>query len=48
MHEASSLIAPILSVRDLKVHFRIKAGGAWPWSPARILKAVDGLSLIHI
>jgi len=48
MHEASSLIAPILSVRDLKVYFRIKAGGAWPWSPARILKAVDGISFdIH-
>jgi oligopeptide transport system ATP-binding protein len=34
---------PILSVRDLKVHFRIKSG-AWPWSPARNLKAVDGIS----
>ena len=48
MHEATSLIAPILSVRDLKVHFRIKAGGAWPWSSPRILKAVDGISFdIH-
>ena len=38
---------PILSVRDLKVHFRIKSG-AWPWSPARTLKAVDGVSFdIH-
>ena len=39
---------PILSVRDLKVHFRIKSGGAWPWSAARTLKAVDGISFdIH-
>jgi oligopeptide transport system ATP-binding protein len=43
MHETQ----PILSVRDLKVHFRIKSG-AWPWSPARTLKAVDGISFdIH-
>ncbi|MFC5523864.1 murein tripeptide/oligopeptide ABC transporter ATP binding protein OppF [Polaromonas jejuensis] len=39
---------PILSVRDLKVHFKVKAGSAWPWSPARTLKAVDGVSFdIH-
>lgn len=39
---------PILSVRDLKVHFKVKTGGAWPWSPARTLKAVDGVSFdIH-
>jgi len=39
---------PILSVRDLKVHFKIKSGGAWPWSAARTLKAVDGISFdIH-
>ncbi|SFU55558.1 oligopeptide transport system ATP-binding protein [Polaromonas sp. YR568] len=38
---------PILSVRDLKVHFRIKTG-AWPWSAVRTLKAVDGISFdIH-
>ena len=44
MRDASQ---PILSVRDLKVHFRIKSG-AWPWSPARTLKAVDGISFdIH-
>ena len=44
MRDASQ---PILSVRDLKVHFRIKSG-AWPWSPARTLKAVDGVSFdIH-
>lgn len=44
MRDASQ---PILSVRDLKVHFRVKSG-AWPWSPARTLKAVDGISFdIH-
>ncbi|HEY3047078.1 MAG TPA: murein tripeptide/oligopeptide ABC transporter ATP binding protein OppF [Polaromonas sp.] len=41
MREAAQ---PILSVRDLKVHFKVKAGSAWPWSPARTLKAVDGVS----
>lgn len=35
---------PILSVRDLKVHFKIKPARGWPWSPARTLKAVDGVS----
>jgi len=35
---------PILSVRDLQVHFTVKTGSAWPWSPARTLKAVDGIS----
>ncbi|MBW8721984.1 MAG: murein tripeptide/oligopeptide ABC transporter ATP binding protein OppF [Polaromonas sp.] len=44
MRDASQ---PILSVRDLKVHFKVKSG-AWPWSPARTLKAVDGVSFdIH-
>jgi oligopeptide transport system ATP-binding protein len=44
MRDASQ---PILSVRDLKVHFRIKSGG-WLWTPARTLKAVDGISFdIH-
>ncbi len=38
--ETSSL----LSVRDLKVHFKVKAAKAWPWTPARTLKAVDGVS----
>lgn len=39
---------PILSVRDLQVHFKVKTGSAWPWSPARTLKAVDGISFdIH-
>lgn len=35
---------PILSVRDLKVHFDIKSDKAWPWSPNRTLKAVNGVS----
>ena len=36
---------PILSVRDLKVYFKVKSDKSWPWSPARTLKAVDGVSL---
>ncbi len=35
---------PLLSVRDLKVHFKVKGNNAWPWTPARTLKAVDGVS----
>jgi oligopeptide transport system ATP-binding protein len=35
---------PILSVRDLKVYFQVKSDKGWPWSPARTLKAVDGVS----
>ncbi len=34
----------LLSVRDLKVHFKVKHDGPWPWAPARTLKAVDGVS----
>ncbi|MGC0152805.1 murein tripeptide/oligopeptide ABC transporter ATP binding protein OppF [Chromobacterium vaccinii] len=34
----------ILSVRNVKVHFQVKAGDAWPWSPKKTLKAVDGVS----
>jgi oligopeptide transport system ATP-binding protein len=34
----------ILSVRDIKVHFRAKAKSKLPWSPSRQLKAVDGVS----
>ncbi|WP_332776021.1 murein tripeptide/oligopeptide ABC transporter ATP binding protein OppF [Polaromonas sp.] len=41
-------VKPILSVRELKVHFKVKGDSAWPWSPARTLKAVDGVSFdIH-
>ena len=35
---------PILSVRDVKVAFRFKDDKDWPWSPARSLKAVNGIS----
>lgn len=35
---------PILSVRDLKVHFQVKQAHGWPWAPAKTLKAVDGVS----
>ena len=34
----------ILSVRDVKVHFQVRDAYAWPWSAARSLKAVDGIS----
>jgi oligopeptide transport system ATP-binding protein len=39
-----SLPAPLLSVRDLKVHFEMKGDSPWPWTPSRWLKAVDGVS----
>ncbi|SCK10819.1 murein tripeptide/oligopeptide ABC transporter ATP binding protein OppF [Vogesella sp. LIG4] len=35
---------PILSVRDVKVHFQVKSNNAWPWTPKKTLKAVDGVS----
>ena len=35
---------PLLSVRDLKVHFSLPAESLLPWAPARVLKAVDGVS----
>ena len=35
---------PLLSVKDLKVHFSIRGDGAWPWTPKQVLKAVDGVS----
>ena len=31
--------APLLSVRDLKVHFKVRDRKAWPWTPAASLKA---------
>jgi oligopeptide transport system ATP-binding protein len=40
----AELSAPLLSVRDLKVHFKVKGNNTWPWTPARTLKAVDGVS----
>ena len=36
---------PLLSVRNLKVHFSIKGDSAMPWTPRRALRAVDGVSL---
>ena len=35
---------PLLSVRDLQVHFKVRDRKAWPWAPAATLKAVDGVS----
>ncbi|WP_394757078.1 ATP-binding cassette domain-containing protein, partial [Rhodoferax sp.] len=34
----------LLSVRDLKVHFKLASESPWPWEPPRVLKAVDGVS----
>jgi oligopeptide transport system ATP-binding protein len=36
--------APILSVRELAVHFKVREPQAWPWAATRTLKAVDGIS----
>lgn len=36
--------APLMSVRDLKVHFALAAESGLPWAPPRVLKAVDGVS----
>jgi oligopeptide transport system ATP-binding protein len=35
---------PILSLRNLRVHFPIKNSKRWPWQPPKTLKAVDGVS----
>ena len=35
---------PLLSVRNVKVHFQVKHGNTWPWTPKKTLKAVDGVS----
>lgn len=37
-------LSPLLSVRDLKVHFKLASDSILPWSPTRVLKAVDGVS----
>ena len=37
-------VAPLLSVRDLKVHFTLPTESMLPWAPHRVLKAVDGVS----
>jgi oligopeptide transport system ATP-binding protein len=39
-----STVTPLLAVRDLKVHFQLASDAPWPWSPSRVLKAVDGVS----
>ena len=39
-----SAVQPLLSVRDLKVHFNIASESLLPWAPLRVLKAVDGIS----
>lgn len=36
--------SPLLSVRDLKVHFKIRNRKSWPWQAPSTLKAVDGVS----
>lgn len=36
--------APLLSVRDLQVHFKLASESPWPWAPPRALKAVNGVS----
>jgi oligopeptide transport system ATP-binding protein len=41
----SDVADPVLSVRDLKVHFKVSDAKAWPWAASRTLKAVDGVSL---
>ncbi|WP_250473769.1 murein tripeptide/oligopeptide ABC transporter ATP binding protein OppF [Caballeronia sp. GAFFF1] len=40
----SDAASTILSVRDMRVHFQVKAKSRLPWAPARTLKAVDGVS----
>ena len=35
---------PLLSVRNLQVHFKIRDRKAWPWQKPATLKAVDGVS----
>lgn len=35
---------PLLSVKNLRVHFPIRGDGHWPWTPSQVLKAVDGVS----
>ena len=34
----------LLSVKNLRVHFPIRGDSPWPWTPTRMLKAVDGVS----
>lgn len=39
-----SQTAPLLSVRDLQVNFKLAGDSPWPWTPPRVLQAVNGLS----
>jgi oligopeptide transport system ATP-binding protein len=44
MTGAPVITSPLLSVKNLRVHFPIKSESPWPWAPQRVLKAVDGVS----
>ncbi len=44
MAELAPMGGALLSVRDFKVHFKVRGDNAWPWTPFRNLKAVDGVS----
>ena len=44
MSGAPATNAPLLSIKNLRVHFPIKSESPWPWAPSRVLKAVDGVS----
>jgi len=44
MTGAPHSVQPLLSVKNLRVHFPIRGESAWPWTPTRFLKAVDGVS----
>ncbi|MDR5857495.1 murein tripeptide/oligopeptide ABC transporter ATP binding protein OppF [Caballeronia sp. LZ062] len=41
---ADAKASTLLSVRDMRVHFQVKAKSRLPWAPSRTLKAVDGVS----
>jgi oligopeptide transport system ATP-binding protein len=34
---------PLLSVRNLQVHFKVRGGG-WPWTDSKTVKAVNGMN----
>ena len=36
--------APLLSVRDLSVHYAIQRSSGWPWARPQVLRALDGVS----
>lgn len=41
---ADAMVQPLLSVRQLRVQFRVRSSGGWPWTRDRTLQAVDGIS----